>query len=305
MTLPIHKGPATRLAPTLNRTTACLVVAALLPAWALAQPLMQAEGAEVTPDDIRAVAQRMAEPSRFATLSKEGNVQRLAEEILLRRLLAQQAEKAALDQDVVVQAQLRQARERVLSDARLAAIEAAAHPGAEALARYASDLYRGDPGKYQGPEQWRASHILFMPSQGGNPRERAQRVQDELRKGIAFEQLARHHSDDKGSAPLGGDLGWFGKGAMVKEFQAALEALKNPGEVSGLVETSFGVHLIKLEGHRKAGQRTFEEVREDIEKGVLNQRQSDARQAAVKEALKTATTNPTAIQAAAKAYAKP
>lgn len=284
---------------------ALAALAVLAPSWAMAQALMQAPGAEVTPEDIRAVAQRMAEPSRTTTLSKEGNVQRLAEEILLRRVLAQQAEKAAADKDVVVQAQLRQARERVLSDARLAVIEAAAHPGSEALARYAKDLYRGDPSKYQGPEQWRASHILIMPSQGGNPRDRVQLVQTELRKGVAFETLAKQHSDDKGSAPMGGDLGWFGKGAMVKEFQSALEALQNRGEVSDVVETQFGLHLIKLEGHRKAGQRAFDEVAEEIEKSVLSRLQSEARQAAVKDALKSATTDVAAIQGMAKAYAKP
>jgi peptidyl-prolyl cis-trans isomerase C len=271
---------------------------------AMAQSLMKAPGAEVTPDDIKAVAQRMQESSRLATLSKEGNVHRLSEEILLRRLLAMQAEKDAAKDDVV-QAQLRQARERVLSDARLAGIEAQANPGAEVLRRYASEIYRADPSKYQTPEQWRARHILLMPGQGGNARERVQLVQAELRKGVAFDTLARQHSDDKGSAPLGGDLGWFGKGAMVMEFQAAVEALKNSGDVSEVVETQFGLHLIRLEGHRKAGQRTFEEVGDEIEKSVLNKLQSEARQDVVKSILKDATSDAAAIQATAKAYSKP
>lgn len=271
----------------------------------MAQTLMQAPGAEVTTDDIRAVAQRMQEPSKQATLSKEGNVQRLSEEVLLRRLLALQAEKKAIDKDAVVQAQLRQARERVLSDAWLTVIEAAANPGPEALTRYARDLYRADPSKYQTPEQWRARHILIVPGQGGNARERVQLVQADLRKGVAFETLAKQHSDDKGSAPVGGDLGWFGKGAMVKEFQAALEALKGNGAVSEVVETQFGLHLIRLEGHRKAGQRTFEEIGDEIEKGVLSKLQSEARQAAVKDTLRDATTDAAAIQAVAKSYSKP
>lgn len=279
-------------------------LATLLSSLAMAQSLMKAPGAEVTPDDIKAVAQRMQESSRLATLSKEGNVHRLSEEILLRRLLAMQAEKDA-EKDAVVQAQLRQARERVLSDARLADIEAQANPGAEVLRRHASEIYRADPSKYQTPEQWRARHILLMPGQGGNARERVQLVQAELRKGVAFDTLAKQHSDDKGSAPLGGDLGWFGKGAMVKEFQAALEALKNNGDVSEVVETQFGLHLIRLEGHRRAGQRTFEEVGDEIEKSVLNKLQSEARQAAVKSILKDATSDAAAIQATAKTYSKP
>ncbi|HRD96317.1 MAG TPA: peptidylprolyl isomerase [Rubrivivax sp.] len=272
---------------------------------AMSQPLMKAPGAEVTPDDVKAVAQRMQEQSRLVTLSKEGNVHRLSEEILLRRLLALQAEKAGVEKDAVVQAQLRQARERVLSDARLAEIEARANPGAEVLRRYASETYRADPSKYQTPEQWRARHILIVPGQGGNARERVQLVQAELRKGVAFDTLAKQYSDDKGSAPLGGDLGWVGKGAVVKEFQAALEALQSSGDVSDVVETQFGLHLIRLEGHRKAGQRTFEEVSDEIEKGVLNKLQSEARQAVVKTTLQDATTDAAAIQAVAKTYSKP
>lgn len=280
-------------------------LAMVLSSLAMSQPLMMAPGAEVTPDDVKAVAQRMQEQSRLVTLSKEGNVHRLSEEILLRRLLALQAEKAGVEKDAVVQAQLRQARERVLSDARLAEIEARANPGAEVLRRYASETYRADPSKYQTPEQWRARHILIVPGQGGNARERVQLVQAELRRGVAFDTLAKQHSDDKGSAPLGGDLGWFGKGAMVKEFQAALEGLQSNGDVSDVVETQFGLHLIRLEGHRKAGQRTFEEVSDEIEKGVLSKLQSEARQAVVKTTLQGATTDAAAIQTMAKTYSKP
>jgi len=144
-----------------------------------------------------------------------------------------------------------------------------------------------------------------VPGQGGNARERVQLVQAELRKGVAFDTLAKQYSDDKGSAPLGGDLGWVGKGAVVKEFQAALEALQSSGDVSDVVETQFGLHLIRLEGHRKAGQRTFEEVSDEIEKGVLNKLQSEARQAVVKTTLQDATTDAAAIQAVAKTYSKP
>ena len=271
----------------------------------MAQSLMQAPGAEVTADDVRAVSQRMQEQSKVLTLSQEGNVLRLSEEILLRRLLATQAEKSDMAKDAVVQAQLRQAHERVLSDAKLAAIEAAAHPGAEALTRYAQDIYRADPAKYQSPEQWRVRHILIVPGQAGNPRERIQRVQAELRKGMAFESLAKQHSDDKGSAALGGDLGWFGKGAMVKEFHAAVEALKATGDVTDVVETPFGLHLIRLEGYRKPGQRTFEEVRTDIEKSVLAKLQGEAKQAIVKSTLKDAKADTAAIQTLAQSYGKP
>lgn len=285
--------------------SAVLAFASCLPLGAISQTLMHTPGAEVTADDVQAVAQRMQESSRIATLSRDGNVQRLAEEILLRRLLAAQAEKDGLAKDAVAQAQLRQARERVLSDIRLAAVEAAANPGAEALTQYAREIYRADPSKYQSAEQWRVRHILISSGQGEKAREKALQIQAELRKGAAFDTLAKQYSEDKGSAAMGGDLGWFSKGALVKEFQAAVEKLKTPGEVSDIVETQYGLHLIRLEGHRASGQRTFEEVQDAIEKEVLAKRQADAKQDLIRGTLKDAKTEPAAIQALANSYSKP
>lgn len=280
-------------------------LAACLPAMALAQALMQLPGAEVTPDDVRAVAARMQESSRYTTLAREGNVQRLAEDILLRRFLAAQAEKANLGKDVVVQTQLRQARERVLSDARLAAVEDAAHPGAAALTSHAQEVYKADPSKFQTGEQWHARHILIAPVPGRNARERAALVKAEISKGVAFDALAKQYSDDKGTAPLGGDLGWFSKGTMVKEFQTAVESLKAAGDVSDAVETQFGIHFIRLEERRAAGQRTFEDVRADLERDLLTKRQNDAKQELVRSILKDAKADPAAIQAVAGSYSKP
>lgn len=286
-------------------TTTLGIIAICLPNLAIAQALMQLPGAEVTAEDVRAVAARMQEPSRYTTLSREGNVQRLAEDILLRRYLATQAEKADLGKDAVVQAQLRQARERVLSDARLTAVEDAAHPGAAALTRYALEVYRADPSKFQTGEQWRARHILIGPAPGRNARERAELVKGEAAKGVPFDTLAKQYSDDKATAAVGGDLGWFVKGTMVKEFQAAVESLKAAGDVSDIIESSFGLHIIRLEAKRAAGQRSFEEVRQELERDLLAKRQNDAKQELVRTILKDAKADPVAIQAVAQSYTRP
>ncbi|HEV2149391.1 MAG TPA: peptidylprolyl isomerase [Longimicrobiaceae bacterium] len=82
---------------------------------------------------------------------------------------------------------------------------------------------------------------------------RAQQVHDELRKGGDFEVLARRFSEDPGSRERGGDLGWFKQGQMVRPFEQVAFALR-PGDVSGIVETQFGYHIIKLEKVR-GGER--------------------------------------------------
>ena len=119
--------------------------------------------------------------------------------------------------------------------------------------------------------QVQARHILFRTDAGASEdevavrRAEAQLVLDEITAGADFAEMARQHSDDS-SSTLGGDLGWFGRGRMTREFEDAAFAL-TVGETSGLVQTPFGLHIIRVDGHRPEQVRSFEEVR-----GQLDQR---------------------------------
>lgn len=97
----------------------------------------------------------------------------------------------------------------------------------------------------------RARHILIgqrgdSEEQRARQLEQAQALRDRLAQGESFEALARQHSQDPGSAALGGDLGWFGHGRMVAPFEEAAFGAR-PGEVVGPVETEFGYHLIRVD----------------------------------------------------------
>ncbi len=121
--------------------------------------------------------------------------------------------------------------------------------------------------RYDAPEQRRASHILFKTAGGASAddeaiRAKAEAVLAQARGGADFADLARQNSGDS-SASAGGDLGWFGKGRMVPEFEQAAFALSE-GQVSDLVRTQFGLHIIKLIGSRPAGLRPLAEVSEQI-----------------------------------------
>lgn len=120
---------------------------------------------------------------------------------------------------------------------------------------------------YRSPEERSASHILIGSEKLGKDKAkaRAEEVLAELRKTpAAFADLARKYSDDPGSAAKGGDLGFFGRGAMVKPFEESVFKLKE-GEISGIVESDFGFHIIKLTGIHAAKARSLAEVRGEIE----------------------------------------
>jgi parvulin-like peptidyl-prolyl isomerase len=85
--------------------------------------------------------------------------------------------------------------------------------------------------------------------------EKAENLLEDIQKGkIIFEEAAKTYSDDKVSGAKEGDLGWFPRGVMVKAFEDAAFALK-PGELSGLVKSDFGIHLIKLVEHKDADEK--------------------------------------------------
>ncbi len=296
------RGVAPRAA-ALFATLIASIVSITLPAHA--QPLLQGPDAAITADDVRAAAQRVPSASRDALLARPDNVARQAEDLYVRRTLAAEARRDGLDKDPVVAALLRQAQERVLSDARLAEIDAAAVPSDELVARYARDLYRENPARHQTPAQTRARHILIGRSDDGKARERAEALLAQLKDGASFEALAREQSADLATASRGGDLGWFASGAMVPEFEQALAALENPGDLSGIVETRFGFHIVRLEERRAAGQRSFDDVRGELEREVRAKAQAEARQAKVRELLGGAKPDTAAIEAFSRSFAKP
>jgi peptidyl-prolyl cis-trans isomerase D len=118
-------------------------------------------------------------------------------------------------------------------------------------------------------EQRRASHILVQVAADADQealdaaRNKAQELLDQIRAGADFAELAANNSDDPGSAAQGGDLGFFAKGVMAPEFEASAFALQ-PGEVSDLVQTQFGFHIIKLIEVRAGEVPAFEAVRDEI-----------------------------------------
>lgn len=127
--------------------------------------------------------------------------------------------------------------------------------------------YDGHKDKFRQPEERRASHILIASEKLGKDKAKAKAegLLKEVQKNPAgFADLAKKNSDDPGSAAKGGDLGFFGRGMMVKAFEETAFNLKE-GEISGVVESDFGFHIIKVTGIHAAKEKPFAEVRGEIE----------------------------------------
>jgi peptidyl-prolyl cis-trans isomerase D len=125
--------------------------------------------------------------------------------------------------------------------------------------------YNASIDQYTTPEQIRASHILFSTTGKDEAavRAKAEDVLKQARAGADFAALARKYSDDTATAKLGGDLDYFSRGKMVPEFDQAAFALK-VGEISGLVKTQYGFHIIKVTDRKPAVVKPLDEVKNQI-----------------------------------------
>ena len=137
--------------------------------------------------------------------------------------------------------------------------------------------YDQNAARLSGKEERRASHILInAPKDMAAPdrakaKEKAMALLEQVRKSPdSFADVARKNSQDAGSAPSGGDLDFFGRGAMVKPFEDAAFAMKK-GDISDLVESDFGFHIIKLVDIKAPKQKSFEELKPTIEADLRSQ----------------------------------
>lgn len=217
--------------------------------------------------------QKMTSPGTYKRMRREA-----LEKLIERELLWQEARKQDVASEETVDEAFRTFREQFPDDARmrvrLEEYRFTAQSYREYLRQDASirlyvtrlaasaqvsdaevhAFYEENPDKMRRPESVRARHLLVAVAKDASDKDRQaarkkiERLLAQAKKGADFAELARKHSQDA-SAARGGDLGFFPRGALVPPFEAAAFALK-PGGLSGVVETPFGFHIIKLEERR-------------------------------------------------------
>lgn len=242
-----------------------------------AAPLVQGAGTTISSRDMQLEMQRMPPEAQAELLADPALLRQMIDTAYLRRALATQAEQQGLPQkDPVLQHLLLSTREGLLAEAELQRVAEASSPDSAALEKLAQSTYKAESKRFNTPARTRARHILIKGT-GAAERAQADKLLAELRAGGDFAVLARKHSADARSAVQGGDLGFFPKGQMVAPFDAALEKLKNPSDLSGVVPSQFGFHIIRLEERQPASSQPYAEVRKQLHAEITASLQKKAR----------------------------
>ncbi len=192
-------------------------------------------------------------------MTPEGK-KRLLDRIVEMKMFSQEAYKLKLDKDPAVQSQIISMTEQVMASEYIKHIQAEIKINDDEIKAY----YEGNKKEFQQAEQIKARHILVKTE------DEAKAVRKELETNKDFAALAK----DKSTGPSktkGGDLGWFGRGQMVPEFEQVAFSLKK-GEISDVVKTKFGYHIIKVDDKKKASEKSYEMVKKQIEDKLKQQK---------------------------------
>ena len=194
---------------------------------------------------------------QFARLPAEQRRAAAMSAIIEIRLLAAKAVAAGIDKQPTFQRQIEFLRQRSLHSQLVAAEVAAKITDQEIRARYDQEVANTPP-----VNEVHARHVLVKT------KEEATAIIKQLDGGAKFEDIAKEKSSD-GSAGQGGDLGWFGPGQMVPEFEKAAFALEVGSYTKEPVQTQFGWHIIKVEDKRAKQPPAFEQVKDQIRSALL------------------------------------
>lgn len=196
-----------------------------------------------------------------------GDIKRVTahlENMLVLRSLADEARILKLDQEPLVAEQMQLEIDRLLAKIRIEQIKATLT--LPDLLPAAQEYYKLNQKEFEIPESVQAAHVLIRLSKRtpDEAQELAESIRSKALAGASFEDLALEYSEEPNAKMTKGHLGSFTRGKMVKEFEQAAFSMQKPGDVSEVVKTAFGFHVIKLLAKQPARTKTFAEVEKDL-----------------------------------------
>jgi peptidyl-prolyl cis-trans isomerase C len=224
-------------------------------------------GKKLTSADVVQEIERLPGPSR-AYLSAPDRKRQFVENMILNDLLFAEAQKAGYDKDPDIEKQITDTRKRLVVQRLMREYQTPPTITDDDAKKY----YDDNPSLFS-TTQIKASHILVKDEETAK-RLHAQLVADPSK----FADVAKQESTDKTSGAKGGDLGKFGQGRMVPEFERVAFSLK-PGQLSEPVKTQYGWHLILVSEREEGERKPFDQVKEQIKTTLRNKQLQDAVQA--------------------------
>lgn len=231
---------------------------------AMKEVLVKWDGLALTRADLEASLKKLPQDTRGELRGDMKRVTAHLENLLVMRSLADEARKAKLDVEPLVREQIALETDRVLGYLRIERFKAGLTLPDLLLA--AREYYKANPKEFDVPERVQAAHVLIGLSKKTPEAalELAKEVRAQAISGTPFEDLAAKYSDDPSAKLNKGNLGFFTRGKMVREFEEAAFGLAKPGDVSEVVKTSFGFHVIKLLAKEPGRVKPFEEVEKEL-----------------------------------------
>ena len=219
------------------------------------------------------IEDRMAKlnPNYRRTFANDPN--RLLEQMVMEEVLVQEARRRGLERDAEVEKLLREAQKQIILGRLLEVIRNS--DISSVTDQEITQFYEAHKASLVAPETFRASHVLV------DKEETARKALDRIKGGESFDKVAKELSLDT-SKDKGGDIGYFTKGQLIPEFEAAVARLK-PGDMSGVVKTPLGYHIILLTERKAAGQESLEDVKDQIRRQLVEQHQQQKTESMVKE----------------------
>lgn len=240
------------------------------------QVLARIENRTITIEDFRREIESL--PEFFKPLLVEPKAKKeFLGKLIDREILILEAEKAGIDKREDVMRKIEECRRGVILEAFISEIMAGKD---EVTDEEAKKYYDEHKEEFQLGERIRVRHIVVKTL------EEAQEIKKRLERGEDFAELARKYSISP-AAKWGGDLGYIQRGQVGKEFEKAAFSLKKPGDISDIVKTTFGYHIIKLEDRKPPQQLSFEEVKDKIKNRLKEEKRSKILEEYLKKAKKS------------------
>ena len=224
--------------------------------------LASVDSMKITVKDFKREYNNLPENLKAMADTPQGRFEML-ETMVVREMLLLEARKIGIDKHPELDEKLKDLKNRLIVESYLKKVTTDNVPEAELL-----DFYNKNKTNFMSKNQIRVSHILDKKEKD------AEDILTKIKAGANFEDLARANSVDS-SASKGGDLGWFAMGTMVPTFEEAAFNLKED-QISNIVRTDFGYHIIKMKSKQSERLKPFSEVKDEVKAAILPKKQQES-----------------------------